>query len=171
MMPRPHIQIAKIIAEAGGILIGNTRLQKAVYLLQATGVGADFKFSYYLHGPYSDGVSTAANDAVALGLLQRQEKRTSWGGRYFVYTGETENSPDARRSGLLKEIARADTVSVELAVTALYLAIEHESKDPWSDVTELKSDLASAENIAKAKDLYTRLAAVQGLPKPLPRLN
>lgn len=171
MTARPHGQIAMIVAEAGGTLIGNTRLQKATYLLQAAGIGFDFKFSYYLHGPYSDGVSTATNDAVALGMVRREVKPTAWGGKYFVYSGGTSPSPDPRRQALLRHIADATTIAVELAVTALYLAIEHENDDPWSDVAELKSDIASPENITKAKELYNRLAAVPDLPKPLPRLN
>ncbi len=171
MLILAHKQIATLISEANGHLVGNTRLQKAAYLLQAAGVGFGFKFSYYLHGPYSEEVKIASDDAVALSLVSREQKLTSWGGKYFVYTSQPSMNADPRRSALLAHLSSASSIAVELAVTALYLAKETGSQTPWDDVAELKSDIATQENLAKAKELYKKLLSVSGLPSPLPQLQ
>jgi hypothetical protein len=66
--------LAKILHLNGGELIGKTRLQKSFYFLEKIGVGFGFNFQYHHYGPYSEELTTAAQDAIALGLV-KQEKR------------------------------------------------------------------------------------------------
>ena len=50
---------ARIVSDAGGSLIGRTRLQKIAYLLELSGTGAGFPFEYRHYGPYSEKLATA----------------------------------------------------------------------------------------------------------------
>jgi uncharacterized protein len=87
-MPRKHDtdKAAAIIRDAGGKLVGRTRLQKIGYLLELTGLGEGFHFRYKHYGPHSEELAAAARDANALGLIVEQECPASWGGLYSVFT-------------------------------------------------------------------------------------
>ena len=62
----------------------------------------------------------------------------------------------------------ADAVELELAATALFLAKEG-FPDPWTETARRKPEKADAGRLAKAKQLYDRLRAIQ-TPHPLPAL-
>src|SRR5262245_22141607 len=81
----PLQAVARIIQDAGGELVGRTRLQKIAFLTQLAGFANDFVFEYRHYGPYSEDLAQAMEFAVLLGPLQEEEKLADWGGRYSVY--------------------------------------------------------------------------------------
>jgi hypothetical protein len=167
--PGPH-EAAKIVSMAGGEIIGSTRLQKVGCLLELAGAGAGFSFAYHLFGPYSEGLSIAATDADALDLLDMEERPASWGGRYCIYRAPVtgvENVPAAVRK-LAETAAAADSVELELAVTAAFLA-KNGFDDPWNEVASRKKGKATAERLAHAKVLYGSFH-VPNLPEALPAI-
>src|SRR4051794_31385770 len=129
--------VAEITALNGGTLTGKTRLQKTAYLLESKGVGYGFDFAYHYYGPYSEELATAAEDAEALGLLSINEYVTAAGFPYAVFnTGieaPTGSDTMARRARILSALNAYDSITLELAATADFLAKNGFSSDPWAE--------------------------------------
>ena len=85
----PHLAAARLVRDAGGELVGRTRLQKIAFLMQLAGFGDDFSFEYHHYGPYSEDLAQAMEIAVALGPVKEEERVADWGGRYSIYTAAT----------------------------------------------------------------------------------
>jgi uncharacterized protein YwgA len=161
---------AKIVSTAGGEIVGTTRLQKVGCLLELVGAGVGFRFAYHLFGPYSEDLSIAATDAHALGLIQVEEKTAAWGGRYSIYRASASRQPDVPLGvlSLAKAAVAADSVALELAVTAAFLA-KNRSNQPWEEVASRKQGKATPDRLARAKHLYAKLEKFH-LPQALPRI-
>lgn len=161
-------KVAAIVQDAGGQVVGRTRLQKVAYLLEAAGLGDGFLFEYRHYGPYSEDLSAAARDADLLGLLQETEHPATWGGVYSIYVAGPATAPSttAARRQLASEAAQADSIDLELAATAVFLAKDGYS-DPWSETARRKPEKAGEGRLNRARALYRRLQKVS-TPIPLP---
>lgn len=163
------IKAAKIVRDAGGCIVGRTKLQKVAYLLCLSGLERGLSFSYKHYGPFSEELADGARNAKLLGLLLETEHQASWGATYSIYRslGESEaGGPDARRT--LAELASAaDSIELELAATAAFLANEGH-RDPWVETERRKPEKAEGR-LEGAKVLYRRLQAVQ-TPERLPEI-
>lgn len=176
-MPPPHDKksdfqkVADIIRDAGGRIVGRTRLQKMAYLLELSGLGDGFLFEYHHYGPYSEELSIAVRNAELLGFLKEEEHATSWGGFYSIYTVSTpsELPPDSARYQLARQAVAADPVQLELAATAAFLATEG-VLDPWEMTAKLKAEKSEHDNLKRAKLLYQRLAGIT-TPRALPKIT
>jgi uncharacterized protein YwgA len=159
---------AEIVRDAGGHIVGRTRLQKIAYFLEVAGLGAGFPFRYKHFGPYSEQLADAAQTARIVGMLREQEMPTTWGGLYSTYHSLLPQDfpvPEARRR-LAQELAKADAVELELAATALYLAFER-FQDPWGETARRKPDKADGGRLQRAHQLYQSLRIVP-TPRSLP---
>jgi uncharacterized protein len=159
---------AEIVRDAGGEIVGRTRLQKIAYILEAAGLGSGFPFRYKHYGPYSDLLADAAQTARIVGLLQEQEVVANWGGLYSTYYSripEDVRVNESRRL-LAKELVNVDAVELELAATALFLAYER-CPDPWGETARRKPDKADAGRLQRAQQLYRGLRRIP-TPRPLP---
>lgn len=165
--------IATLVEAAGGELIGKTRLQKIFCLLDLVGDRLGFRFGYHLYGPYSDEISIAASDATALGLVEESVRHAAWGGRYSVFKLKQDVSEKDRLtpaiSALVKTAAIADSVELELAVTAAFLA-DSGVANAWNEVERLKPTKATRERLAGAKRLYQKFETFE-VPRPLPKIG
>jgi uncharacterized protein YwgA len=74
----PHLVAARIINDAGGELVGRTRLQKIAYLFQLAGYGEEFRFEYKHFGPFSDDLAQRMETASAFGQVQEEEHQAGW---------------------------------------------------------------------------------------------
>jgi len=156
---------AAIVRDAGGHIVGRTKLQKIGFFLEAAGVGSGFPFQYKHYGPYSEQLAAAAQHAAALRLIFEQESVAAWGGQYSTFYTQMPadpQTPPARRR-LAQEMVNADAVELELAATALYLAYER-FPDPWGETARRKPDKAEGR-LEQARQLYQRLRQI---PTPLP---
>src|SRR5437016_4025994 len=90
--------VGDLVRLNGGTLIGKTRLQKTAYLLESRNLGFGFYFEYYHYGPYSEELSVAAGDALALNIVDLAWKNTTSGVQYAVYT--CANSPSGDLNAL-----------------------------------------------------------------------
>lgn len=159
---------ADIIREAGGRLVGRTRLQKIAYLLEAAGLGAGFDFEYRHYGPYSERLANAVAAASQFGIICEEEHATSWGGFYSVFiAAPTISSRSEERAALISATAESDPVALELAATAVFLAREGED-DPWGETAIRKPEKANAK-LEKAKALYSNLRSIP-VPRELPAI-
>lgn len=69
----PHLIATRIIRDAGGELVGRTRLQKIAYLLQLAGYGDEFQFEYKHYGPFSEDLARGIEIAAAFGQVTEDE--------------------------------------------------------------------------------------------------
>jgi uncharacterized protein YwgA len=162
---------ANIIRDAGGEIIGRTRLQKIAYLLELAGVGEGFVFEYRHYGPYSEDLSMATQIGKLFDELNEEERQASWGGKYSIFTsnrGPDDVSTDERKN-LARAAASADAVELELAATAAFLSSEGENS-PWQETARRKSDKISGGRLERAKLLYANLQQIE-TPTRLPNLN
>ena len=105
-LKQPHVAAARIVQDAGGELVGRTRLQKVAFLMQLAGFDQSFSFEYRHYGPYSEDLSEAMDIAVLLGPVDEVERVADWGGRYSIYslTGQVPGvDPDSDRSHFVQE--------------------------------------------------------------------
>lgn len=165
------MKAAGIVRDAGGRIVGRTRLQKVAYLLSVTGLESGLPFAYKHYGPYSEDLATAARDADLLGFLKETEQQASWGGTYSTYVvdGQPNLSCLPARRRLASEAAAADAIELELAATAVFLANEGYG-DPWMETARRKPEKAENGRIEKAKVLYRKLSAIE-TPVPWPAIG
>lgn len=160
-------KVARLVREAGGKIVGRTRLQKIAFLLELSGVGDGFRFSYHHFGPFSEELSSAAETAEIFDMVHEESKKASWGGTYSVYTTNESDMADDKisvtdspvRTSIINMTNHAGAIALELAATAAYLAATHVD-DPWVEVVERKQEKATPDKIREAKELYARLLTV-----------
>ncbi|WP_052751850.1 hypothetical protein [Neorhizobium galegae] len=159
--------VANIVQLNGGKIVGKTRLQKTFYFLENYGLGLGLDFQYYHYGPYSEELSLAIDDAVALNELVL-EWRAGANASYAVFSvaasHANEASPhDTDREKILSILDGYDSISLELAATADFLSRVGYESDPWSETKIRKSTKAADDKVEKAKrllsDLRTLVAA------------
>ena len=168
---RDRQKAAEIVRDAGGKIVGRTRLQKIAYLLQLAGFGDDFAFEYRHYGPYSEDLANAIRVADVFGLVMETEQVANWGGLYSIFTsteqaGAREIGPRATFAELASQI---DSVELELAATAAFLSAAEGVPDPWEETARRKPEKVRDGRIDKAKDAYRRLLALK-TAKPLPNI-
>jgi uncharacterized protein len=96
-------KVADIIRDAGGTIVGRTRLQKIAYLLELAGVGSGFPFEYRHYGPYSEELALATRMAAMVGLVDEQERAASWGGSYSIYKAAQSRGPSVNANEALPQ--------------------------------------------------------------------
>lgn len=162
-------EVAKIIQDAGGKIVGRTRLQKIAYLLAATGLDDSFRFSYKHYGPFSEQLASSAKFGALLGSLHERQDNAAWGGTYSTYT--VDEAPELEgtdaRSSLATIASKADSIELELAATAVFLAYEG-YPDPWSETAQRKPEKATDLRVGNAKSLLADLSSVN-VPNPIPQ--
>jgi uncharacterized protein len=163
-------KVADLVRDAGGRIVGRTRLQKLAYLLELSGLGEGFPFEYRHYGPYSEELSIAIRNASLLGLLKEEERGTNWGGFYSIYTTPTTSDlpPSSSRYQLAYEAISADPIQLELAATAAFLATEGVA-DAWEMTRKLKPEKSERGNLQRAKLLYQKLMKID-TPQRLPNI-
>ncbi|MBF0613279.1 MAG: hypothetical protein G8345_21305 [Magnetococcales bacterium] len=168
--PSDSQKVQNIIRDAGGKIMGRTRLQKIAFFLEITGLGEGFTFSYRYYGPFSEELADGADLANSLGLIKEKFHKSSWGGIYSEYSSPKDSSSSIAppRKMLLEIMTTADPIQLELAATAALLANEG-TQDPWEETERRKPEKAEKGRLEKAKELYGKLLTVE-TPIPLPQI-
>ena len=161
------LKVASIVRDAGGKVVGRTRLQKVTYLLTAAGLESGMSFIYKHYGPYSEDLTYAAREARMDGILNESEQQAGWGGTYSIFSTNVDGFSTLTdpRHRLAKEAAEADAVELELAATALFLFKEEGNLHPWDETARRKPEKAENGRLEKAKLLY---ASLKNIPTPVP---
>lgn len=137
---------ASIISDAGGELVGRTRLQKVAYLCQLVGFSSDFRFEYRHYGPFSDELADAIKLATGLRIVQEEERKTEWGGWYSVFTSSNAGqSRDVARASFVSAASKIGALELELAATAAFLFDvegygKNNANDPWQETSRRKPE-------------------------------
>lgn len=166
---------ADIVKDAGGELVGRTRLQKIAFLMYLAGFRTEFSFEYRHYGPYSEDLAEAMEIAVALGSVNEDERMADWGGRYSIYTvAASDIITDPDRANFVQEAKRINAIELELAATAAYLfEIEGIGRDtpgnPWHETRRRKPSKAADGRLERAEQSYNELRKSRSMI-PLPAL-
>ena len=166
------IKSAEIVRDAGGEIVGRSRLQKSAYLLELAGLGSGFQFEYGEAGPYSSQIAKGIKLARAMDFIKEEELRTDWGGFYSIYRydphklGQIANE----RAEFLSAVTRVSAVALELLATAVFIsAEEHVADNPWEETRRRKPTKAAEGRLELAIEAYRDLVRLK-TPKPLPKL-
>jgi uncharacterized protein len=151
-----------IAAHKNGKVIGRTRLQKTIYLLQRSGLPTDFHYSLHFYGPYSEGLNTGVRlveqfDLVKVELLPGTENE------YYTF----EAKPDAALTEIeqfrtaIEKIQGAESVPLELAATYdAFRQMGYEHNEAMQALRHKKGSKCTPLNENSALDLLRQL----GLP-------
>lgn len=113
--------IAGIIAgHDNKTVVGRTRLQKTVWLLQAVELPSGYDFKMHHYGPYSEGLQADLSVVKAMGLVKEDVKESQNGKEYSVFTADESAALEQLekfREPLDKIKSVEDPVVLELAAT------------------------------------------------------
>jgi uncharacterized protein len=155
--------LEQIVALNGGVLVGKTRLQKTIYLLQSKGLNIGYDFEYHHYGPYSEGVAEDIKWAEFLGQLTGRPEMGFHDVPYTVF--ETKSLPpnsilgsssDAVKS-ILGILEKHSAVVLELAATLLFLRKNGYATDSEEELKVRKPSKAAPERLEKARGLLREL--------------
>jgi uncharacterized protein YwgA len=159
--------VAGLVALNGGEIVGKTRLQKTVFLLEYCGLNSGLEFTYALFGPFSSDLAEAADDAVAMGVIQSEDKPGYHQVPYTIYRTQ-EVSPQklgdlSRDKGqrILRTLDQFSAVELELAATLIYLGGDQKREQAELDTRQLKPLKATDQRIKRAWDLVEKLDAIR----------
>ena len=164
-------KVASIIRDAGGEVVGRTRLQKTDYLLEAVGCTEGFTFRYKNYGPFSEELALATSDAVHSGDVHESCRRAAWGGIYSIYRIDLRESSNgaASRSDFAWHAATADAIELALAATAVFLS-QDGYENPWEETERRKPPNSGEGRLQRAKVHLDGLREFE-VPKPLPHIS
>lgn len=163
----PHIAAARIVQDAGGELVGRTRLHKIAYLLQLAGFGEEFHFDYKHYGPFSEDLARGMEIATAFGDVQEDEQQAAWGGWYSIYKLPHARPPgDPSRAAFVQRAKQIPAIELELAATAAFLYVVEgvgrtKMGNPWAETRARKPEKASNGRLEKAAAVYAELRQSQ----------
>ncbi len=144
-------------------IVGRTRLQKEIKLLQRLGFPTEYSYTLFFYGPYSEGLQADIGFLQAFGLVSEEEKSSKQGDTYFVLKASTdavmpEMAPYRRYIDLMQD---ANAVVLELAATYdMFRTMKSNHEDAMMRLRRKKASKCDNDNDKKALELLREL----GLP-------
>ena len=123
MMEKFKWLAAVIAAHPDHQLVGRTRLQKTVRLLQRLGAPLDYDYTMHFYGPYSEGVQADIGLLEKLGLVEERECLSQDGGSGYLLQANDAAQAYADRDEVqeyqeaINNMSRATPIVLELAAT------------------------------------------------------
>lgn len=111
---------AVIAAQPERQIVGRTRLQKTIKLLQRLGLPTDYSYMNFFYGPYSEGVQTDIQLLEQLGLVTEESHIGRDGQPYYIFKANAEAAlPEEIRpyQDAIGRMKHSDAVVLELAAT------------------------------------------------------
>jgi uncharacterized protein YwgA len=152
-----------IAAHEGGEVVGRTRLQKTVKLLQRVGLPTDYDYVLFFYGPYSEGVKSDLGLLGVLELVEEEEHANPNGNTWYTIRARTEVDLAALRPYLpkLKKLEQSDAVPLELAATYdMFRELGSDHTEALARLRRKKAEKCTKSNVAQALSLLGSL----GLP-------
>lgn len=152
---------AAIAAHKDRKVVGRTRLQKEIKLLQRLGFPTEYAYTIFFYGPYSDGLNADVQLLGSLGLVSESKQRNQQDAAdYYIY----EAKPDAVMAEIApfqKPIALmegTEAVILELAATYdAFRAMGSDHQDALKRLRRKKGSKCGNGNEAKALELLRTL--------------
>ncbi len=110
---------ALVAAHNGRRVVGRTRLQKEIKLLQRIGFPTDYQYMIHFYGPYSDGVSSDIGLLDDAGLVKETPEISQDGNQYYVLNADAAAVlPEIEEyRPQIEMLSKAEPVVLELAAT------------------------------------------------------
>ena len=114
-----HWLAGLIAAHPGRQVVGRTRLQKTVKLLQRVGFPTDYRYTIFFYGPYSEDLQTEVDLLGCFGLIHEQDHVSRDGTVYYTIRAEQAAGLQQIEPFLpvINDLSNADAVVLELAAT------------------------------------------------------
>jgi uncharacterized protein YwgA len=154
--------IVDIVALSGGRLVGRTRMQKTVYLLDAKGLNSGAAYYYYNFGPFSDEVADGISDGKFAGRLEEKtDYRRSDGSPFSIFqtakssaeVGKLGSLPKEDAVRLLDRLNSKSSTVLELAATIHWLTIIEKVGDWRSELKRRKGSKTEGGRMDEAAGL------------------
>lgn len=158
--------VVDIVALSGGRLVGRTRMQKTVYLLDVLGLKSGASYYYYNFGPFSDEIANGISDSKFNGVLNEEtEYRISDGSPFSIFKSEMSPTQIHQIGALsvekvkpiLQRFASCNSTVLELAATIHWLAHVEEISDWRSELVRRKGSKTQNGRMEKAAELLKEL--------------
>ena len=121
MRPEPYRWIAGVIAaHKDRRVVGRTRLQKTIKLLQRKGLPTDLSYSIHFYGPYSEGLNSELRFLKQYQLVTEEVKENEQSDQHcYIYIAtEAADLPEVQDYAAdIKLIEAAEPIPLELAAT------------------------------------------------------
>lgn len=164
MMEKFKWLAAVIAAHPDHKVVGRTRLQKTVKLLQRLGAPMDYDYMIHFYGPYSEGVQADIGLLETFGFVEEKQHIAQDGSPYFVLhamepaTALVKRPDVTKFTAAIQTMSEADPVVLELAAT--YDAFRESGQDHKSALERLerkKGVKCEQGRTDKALDLLKKL--------------
>lgn len=156
--------VTGVVALNGGKLVGRTRLQKTLYLLERCGMAAGLNYGYHDYGPFSVEVAEAMDFAEVEKRVVSEKKLGPHSVPYYIFTtdekkpGQLGRLRSKRVEDYLRIMKEYSAFDLEVAATMAYLK---DTGVPESEVEakvrELKPAKATDERVRRAQELLEKL--------------
>jgi uncharacterized protein YwgA len=150
-----------VIAANEGRIVGKTRLQKTVYLLQKLCKTDAYSFEYHYFGPYSAELANDIDMASSVAVVKTSEKYGYYSMPYVVYETEESNATPVFGDNLasvkkwLHDLESVNAIELELAATWIFLKDEE-----GMGRTEIEEALRSLKPTKASKDGLRQASSV-----------
>jgi hypothetical protein len=156
--------LARLIAVNGGEIVGKTRLQKTIYLLDKLGLHSGCDYEYHYYGPFSAQVAEAADDATLNGELLYEERPGFHSVPYGIYRARSLSVPpnigalpSKVVSSKLEIMRHYSALELELAATIVFLRDDWFVDDAVRETIRRKPIKADPDRIRRAEQLISEL--------------
>ena len=140
-------------------VVGRTRLQKTVWLLQRKKFPTDYSYLLHFYGPYSEDLNSEVKLARQLGLLKEEVVERS-DRDYYIYRAEpnTEIQQVQRFQKWIDVIRDTDDVPLELAATYdAFREMGYDHQDALERMRRKKAGKCTDTNERAALELLSKL--------------
>lgn len=149
-----------IAAHEGRKVVGRTRLQKTIKLLQRVGLPTDYDYVLFFYGPYSEGLKSDLGLLEVLDLVQEDEHESNSGAPYFTIRAKPEADLPQLEPFLpqIRLMETTETVALELAATYdSFRELGSDHQEAMQRLQRKKREKCTPENLAKALSLLEAL--------------
>jgi hypothetical protein len=157
---------AVVASHPNHTVVGRTRLQKTVKLLQRLGAPLDYDFTIHFYGPYSEGVTSDIVLLKKMGLVEEMDK-PSYSGTIYYEIKVTDDSSIKELIGsddfkkyreAINIMTNSDPVVLELAATYdTFIETGSEPNDARKRLKHKKGKKCDGGNLDKALELLKAL--------------
>jgi uncharacterized protein YwgA len=155
---------AVIAAHPEHKVVGRTRLQKTVKLLQRLGAPLDYDYMIHFYGPYSEGVQSDIGLLQSFGFVEEKEQSKQDGSSYFVLNAtplarSLAERPEVKKyTPVIRVMNDADPVVLELAATYdAFREMGHDHKSALERLKRKKGVKCEGRRTEKALSLLKKL--------------
>lgn len=141
-------------------LTGRTRMQKTMKLLQRKRLPANYTYSIYFYGPYSEELQSDLGILDHLGIVRESQREMDDGTTFYIFSADPKymDSRIKRFRHWIKAIEDADLIPLELAATYdAYREMGYAHQRALGSLRQKKIGKCTSRNLAQAFGLLRHL--------------